>query len=42
MEVIANEGDFQIIINEKKISLPARLRQGLVYGDVFIVVLDVN
>lgn len=40
MNVIANEGDFQITINQKVIPLPAYVREGLLCGDIFVVVLD--
>jgi len=42
MEVVANDGDHQITINGKIIEMPASVREGLVFGDIFVVVLDVK
>lgn len=42
MKVIANEGEFKITINDKVVDLPAQIREGLIFGDIFIVVLDVE
>ncbi len=42
MEVVANEGDSSITINGKTINLPAKIREGLVFGNIYVVVLDVK
>ncbi len=42
MKVIANEGDSSLEINGKTINLPASVREGLVFGSIYVVVLDVN
>ncbi len=40
MKVIANDGEFQISINDKIIALPAYIREGMIVDDIFVVVLD--
>lgn len=40
MDAVANEGEFKIRINDKVVDLPAHARHGLVFGDLFVVVLD--
>ncbi len=40
MGVVANKGDFHITINDKVINMPAHVRHGLVFDDIFVVVLD--
>lgn len=42
MKATANEGDHAITINGKVIEMPACVREGLVFKDIFIVVLDVK
>jgi len=42
IDATANDGDHQITINGKIIEMPASVREGLVFGDIFVVVLDVK
>lgn len=40
MDAIANKGDRTIAINGQIIELPASIRHGIVFGEIFVVVLD--
>ncbi len=40
MDAVATKGEFSIKINDKVIDLPAHVRHGIVFGDLFVVVLD--
>ncbi len=42
MNAIAVEGERSVKINERIIEMPAKIRHGLIFGNIFIVVLDTN